>query len=85
MSSLCITGMSTPPPDRDMLSEDMAINIGVPLAGFFLLLAVVVGIFKIWRNKSKGLSMNKNVNIDSTTLAAVPVGDDSLKGEFLEI
>ena len=78
---LSVSGLLSPPPDRDIFSKDMAINIGVPLAGFFLLLAVFVGIFKIWRNKSKDISMkSKNVNIDSTTLAAVPVGDDSLKG-----
>ena len=60
----------------------MAINIGAPLAGFVFLLAVFVGIFKIWRRKSNGFAKKKEASflLDSTTLTAVPVGDDSLKG-----
>merc|ERR1712226_27138 len=67
---------------NSIFSRDMAINIGAPLAGFVFLLAVFVGIFIIWRRKSNWFAKKKEATflLDGTTLTAVPVGDDSLKG-----
>ena len=67
-------------------SKDMAINIGVPIAAFVFLLAIVITVFKVWQKKTKYFNNTKETKylIPGTTLSAVPVSEDSLKS-LLEV
>jgi len=67
---------------KSHFSRNMAINIGAPVAAFCFLLAIVVAIFKVWQRKGKHFTNKKKENtylIPGTTLAAEPLGEDSLR------
>lgn len=62
--------------------KEMAISIGAPMATSFLLLAILMGIFKLWQRKSVQTQKKKeatNFLLDGTTLTTVPLHEDSLK------
>ena len=61
----------------------MAISIGAPVAAFLFLLIIIIAIFKYLQRKEQGLVRNRDIG-ETTTLKAIPVGDDSLKS-LLEV
>lgn len=63
-----------------IISNDLTLAIAAPI-GLIILLSLIFGIFLIWRRKSK-LHQNRDLNLYDarTTLTAVPLEDDSLKG-----
>ena len=72
---------SESPSSVNLFYKDMAISIGAPLATFFLLLAILMGVFKLWQRKSVRSQKKKNANflLDGTTLTTVPLNENSLK------
>ena len=70
----------SPAPTGSSNFADTALNVGVPLAAFIILLAIIIGVFKIWQRKAKLFAKKESAKfVHHGTTLTVPVGDDSLE------